>query len=74
MMLSESKRALWIATVAGIIFASVQFIRIGDVDAALGQELTATELRGFRAGATVLFCVALPVIVSAAQMGGGYGD
>lgn len=67
-------REVWIATVIGIILASVQFIRIGAVDATLGQELTATELRGFLAGATVLFCVSLPVIVSAARMDGGYGD
>lgn len=65
-------RELKIAAVAGIVFASVQFLPIGDVSAALGQEMTVTELRGFLAGASVFFCLSLPVIVSAALMEGGY--
>jgi hypothetical protein len=65
---------VWGLTIAGIVFAAVQWVKVGDVDVALGGNIEPDQLRGLLAGATVFFCLGLPVLTSAALMQGGYDD
>jgi hypothetical protein len=65
---------VWGVTIAGIVFAVAQWLKVGDVDVALGGDVEPDQLRGLLAGATVFFCLGLPVITSAALMEGGYED
>lgn len=58
----------------GIALGGIQIFITGDVDASLNQGMSPRELRGLLAGATLFYCLALPVIASAAAMEGGYGD
>jgi hypothetical protein len=65
---------LKVACLAGAVLATLQGLAIGDASWVSGQLPTVRELRGFTAGATVFFCLGLPVIASAAFMDGGYDN
>ncbi|MCX7167802.1 MAG: hypothetical protein NTV11_16210 [Rhodocyclales bacterium] len=71
---SHCPGGIWGITIVGIVFAVVQWWKVGDVDVALGGDISPNQLRGLLAGATVFLSLALPVLTSAALMEGGYGD
>jgi hypothetical protein len=65
---------IWGVTIFGIVYAVAQWLQVGDVDVALGGDISPNELRGLLAGATVFLSLSLPVLSSAALMEGGYDD
>jgi hypothetical protein len=65
---------VWYAVVAAIAVAVLQWIKVGDADVALGGDISPRQLRALLSGAIVFLSMSVPVLVSAARMGGGFED